>query len=268
MKRTGFLLFMILLCVSCIENPLSYPRVKADITAFAVEGQKSVSIDADKMTVNIILKETADIDSIRVKEYAYSEAAVPAYELPELLDLREPVKIAFSTYPDQSYEWTIQAEQPIDRYVKCDDMIEAEYDIEKKSILAYFPEDYDLKAVRFTKMKLEAQGSQVDSTFGFISVDGLETPTRDKMEFPMTLDCVISRKFTVKYRHELTEWQFTALHKIIELEVTSVNAWCYSADINAVFKGKENLSFSTRRHLQRNGFLSRPLSRVLQSRHL
>ena len=238
MKRTGILLFMILLCVSCIENPLSYPRVKADITAFAVEGQKSVSIDADKMTVNIILKETADIDSIRVKEYAYSEAAVPAYELPELLDLREPVKIAFSTYPDQSYEWTIQAEQPIDRYVKCDDMIEAEYDIEKKSILAYFPEDYDLKAVRFTKMKLEAQGSQVDSTFGFISVDGLETPTRDKMEFPMTLDCVISRKFTVKYRHELTEWQFTALHKIIELEVTSVNAWCYSADINAVFKGK------------------------------
>ena len=117
MKRTGILLFMILLCVSCIENPLSYPRVKADITAFAVEGQKSVSIDADKMTVNIILKETADIDSIRVKEYAYSEAAVPAYELPELLDLREPVKIAFSTYPDQSYEWTIQAEQPIDRYV-------------------------------------------------------------------------------------------------------------------------------------------------------
>lgn len=238
MKRTGILLFMILLCVSCIKNPLSYPRVKADITAFAVEGQKSVNIDTDKMTVSIILKETADLDSIRVTEYAYSEDAVPSYELPELLDLREPVKIAFSTYPDQSYEWTIQAEQPIERYVKCDDMIEAEYDIEKKSILAYFPEDYDLKAVRFTKMKLEAQGSQVDSTFGFISVDGLETPTRDKMEFPKTLDCVIARKFTVKYRHEVTEWQFTALHKIIELEVTSVNAWCYSADINAAFKGK------------------------------
>ena len=196
MKRTGILLFMILLCVSCIKNPLSYPRVKADITAFAVEGQKSVNIDTDKMTVSIILKETADLDSIRVTEYAYSEDAVPSYELPELLDLREPVKIAFSTYPDQSYEWTIQAEQPIERYVKCDDMIEAEYDIEKKSILAYFPEDYDLKAVRFTKMKLEAQGSQVDSTFGFISVDGLETPTRDKMEFPKTLDCVIARKFT------------------------------------------------------------------------
>ena len=54
MKRTGILLFMILLCVSCIENPLSYPRVKADITAFAVEGQKSVSIDADKMMFTVI----------------------------------------------------------------------------------------------------------------------------------------------------------------------------------------------------------------------
>ena len=238
MKRIGILLFTILICASCIENTLSYPRVKADITAFEVEGQKSVSIDADKKIVNIVLKETADIDSIRVKQYSYSEGALPSYELPELLDLRQPVKISYQTYPDQSYEWTIQAEQPIERYVKCDEMIEAEYDIANKAIFAYFPEEYDLKNVRFTKMKLEAQGSQVDSTFGFISVDGLESPTRDKMEFPITLDCVISRKFTVKYRHEVTEWQFTALHKIIELEVTSVNAWCYSADINAVYKGK------------------------------
>lgn len=53
----------------------------------------------------------------------------------------------------------------------------------------------------------------------------------------MTLDCVISRKFTVLNKDEVTQWTFTAVHKIIELEVTYVNAWCYRADINAVYKG-------------------------------
>ena len=237
MKRIGIMLLMILMCASCIKNPLSYPRVKADITAFAVEGQKSVSIDIDKMTVNIVLKETADIDSIMVTQYAYSEGALPSYELPELLDLRQPVKIAYQTYPDQTYEWTIQAEQPIERYVKCDGMVEAEIDAVNRRVVAYFPEDQELSAIRITKMKLEAQGSKVDSTYGHTIVDGVDVVLKDAVELPMTLDCVLSRTFKVNYRHETFEWTFTALHKIIELEVTSVNAWCYRAEINAAYKG-------------------------------
>lgn len=237
MKRTGVLILMILMSVSCIKNPLSYPRLKADIITFAVEGQKSVSIDPEKMIVTIVLKETADIDSVKVTDYTFSESAVPSYELPELLDLREPLKISYTTYPDQTYEWVIQAEQPIERYVECDALIEAQIDVENRTILAYFPEDQNLSDIRFTKMKLEAQGSQIDSTFGVISVDGVKTEIKEKMSFPINLDCVISRKFKVINRHEVTEWVFTAMHKIIELEVTSVNAWCYSADIRAVFKG-------------------------------
>lgn len=240
MKRFNLIavLIMGLVMSSCIENPLSYPRFKAEITDFEVKGQKSVSIDAENMIVNIVLKETADIDSIQVTKYGYTEGALPSYELPEMLDLSQPVKIAYQTYPDQTYEWTIMAEQPISRYVNCDDMIgDAEFDLKNKTILAYFPEDKALSEIRFTKMKLEAQGSQVDSTFGVKSVNGVETYVCEKMEFPATLDCVISRKFKVTYRHEVTEWTFTAVHKIIELEITSVNAWCYSADITAAFKG-------------------------------
>ena len=56
-------------CVSCMENPLSYPRLNAEIKAFEVEGQKSVQIDAASRTVTVVLKETADISSLQVKKY-------------------------------------------------------------------------------------------------------------------------------------------------------------------------------------------------------
>jgi hypothetical protein len=60
------------------------------------------------------------------------------------------------------------------------------------------------------------------------------------MSFPIRLECIHTRKFVVKYRHEVTEWTFQALHKMIDLEVTGVSAWCYSADIYATFRGTGN----------------------------
>lgn len=239
MKRYFAQLSVLLLavCVSCIKNPLDYPLQQAEITVFEVEGQKSVSIDPANRSVNVVLDETADMKSLTVLKYAYTEGAEASVQLPSVIDLSAPYKVVYRTYPDQSYEWTITATQPIERYVKCDNMIETVFDEEKKEILAYFPEDYNLMNVRFTKMKLEARGSQVDSTFGYVSVNGVDVPTKNKMQFPITLDCVISRRFKVLYKDEVTYWTFTALHKLIELEVTSVNAWCYRADINAVFKG-------------------------------
>ena len=209
----------------------------AEITSFEVQGQKSVSIDAANRVVNVVLEETADIRSLPVLAYEYTEGATPVTSLPEVLDLSSPVKISYQTYSDQVYEWTIQASQPIERYVKCDNMIEAEFNVSARSILAYFSEEQDLSSIRFTKMKLEARGSQIDSTYGYIAVNGVETHVREKMQFPITLDCVVSRTFTTLYKDAVTEWTFTAVHKIIELEVTSVNAWCYKADINAVYKG-------------------------------
>ena len=240
MKRISVIAVMMmgLVLSSCIKNPLSYPRFKADITAFEVQGQKSVSIDADNMIVNIVLKETVDIDSVQVTRYGYTEGAVPSYELPEMLDLSKPVKISYQTYPDQTYEWTIMAEQPIERYVKCDNMVgDAEINPVNRTIRLHFPEDQLLSEIRFTKMKLEAQGSKIESTCGHTIVDDVTVEVNEVVELPMTLDCVLSRTFKVNYRHETFEWTLTAVHKIIELEVTSVNAWCYHADINAVFKG-------------------------------
>lgn len=52
-----FLSFCILASMqSClIDNDMSYPRTRANITAFEVEGQKSVTIDENTRTVTIEL---------------------------------------------------------------------------------------------------------------------------------------------------------------------------------------------------------------------
>jgi len=239
MKRIIFcLLALSLLTVSCIKNPLAYPRVPAEILAFEVEGQKSVTIDPVARRVDIVLEETAEQDSVTVITYQFNEMAKPDVELPEVLDLTDSIIINYTTYPDQTYDWVIKAVKPVERYVECENMIEAVFDLQQRGVLAYFPEDQDLSDIKIKKMKLEPRTSKIDSTYGVISIDGVETPVEDAVEFPMNLDCVISRRFIVKYKKERIEWTFTAVHKVIELAVTSVNAWCYHADINAEFKGQ------------------------------
>ena len=47
---------MLTACV--FENDMSYPRIYAGITSFAVEGQKSSTIDGDTRTVQIVLSGT------------------------------------------------------------------------------------------------------------------------------------------------------------------------------------------------------------------
>jgi len=115
MKKVCVIMSVLLaLCTACIENPLSYPLQVAEITSFEVEGQKSVSIDAANLVVNIVLEETADISALPVVKYEFTEDAKPSSVLPEVIDLSQPLKISYQTYPDQSYEWTIQATQPIE----------------------------------------------------------------------------------------------------------------------------------------------------------
>lgn len=238
MKKIFLLLISVpFIAVSCIENTLSYPKLPAEILAFEVEGQKSVSIDPAAMRVNIVLEETAELDSVTLVKYEYNEMAKPDIELPKVLDLTDSIVVNYATYPDQTYKWVIKAEKPVERYVECDNMINAVFNLEEKSIIAYFPEDHDLTKINIKKMKLEPRTSKIDSTFGVIAVNGVETPVQDAVEFPMTLDCIITRQFKVMYKGESIIWDFTAVHKIIELAVTSVNAWCYRAEINAEFKG-------------------------------
>ena len=121
MKKIYIILLSVILAASCIKNDLSYPRVIADITSFAVEGQKSVEINASDRTVSVLLEETADITALRLVEFKYTEAAEILDSLPAVLDLSSPLTVNLRTYQD--YVWTISASQPIERFIEVKDQI-------------------------------------------------------------------------------------------------------------------------------------------------
>lgn len=223
--------------VSCtFSNDMSYPRLQGQITAFAVEGQKSVSINAEAQTVDVLLEETADITRLEVTEYAISEKTVADKEIGPVIDLSDPVVLMLDTYPGQSYEWTISASQPIDRYVNCTGLIEAEFDSEHLTAIVYVTERQPLEEIIIESMKLGPETSLIISTTGYDSSTSGEVTIG--VEFPMTLDCTLSRKFTVLYDGEETVWTLTFVQKKISNEIKYVDAWTYHAVVAGEFDGE------------------------------
>lgn len=235
MKKTGIIIMSLVLAVSCIKNDLSYPRIVADITSFAVQGQKSAEITSGTRTVSVVLEETADITSLPVMDFTYTEGAELLDSLPPVLDLSSPLTLTLRTYQD--YVWTISAVQTIERYVIVENQIgDADIDAESRMIYVYVPEDQSLSNIVIEDMKLEPEGSAVISTTGTEIVASEEVMVTEDVHLPMTLDCTLVRYFDVEYKDDTLRWTMKVLPKQIDLEISSVNAWCYSADVTAVSK--------------------------------
>lgn len=226
----------IILAVSCIENDMSYPRIVADITAFEVEGQKNVTIDPSHRTVLVELGETADIKALTIRKFEYTEDAELLNPVDSVIDLSTEMTLILKTY--QEYVWTISAVQPIERYISVENQVgDAEFDLVNRTAYVYVMEDQNLMKVTINDMKLEPEGSVVVSTKGQISVAGTAVTDSMAINFPATLDCVLLRSFYVESKGELIKWDVKFLNKVVDLEVSNVNAWCYSAVVSAVSKG-------------------------------
>ena len=169
---------------SCIENDLSYPVKEPVFTAFEVEGQKSVSIDKEACTIDIVLGENADASNVKVLSYAVANDAQVVGGMPEYLDLTDTVKVVLRVYKD--VEWAISAVQPIERYIRCENQIgEADIDPVKKMAFVYVTESQPLESLEIMDMKLEPEGSKVISTTGFVSQGGQSVPKTEACSFPM-----------------------------------------------------------------------------------
>ncbi len=234
MRKFFWLLFAAGLAVACkFPNDLDYPLVKGEFTSFSVEGQESVTINNETRHIDIVLQEDADISRLKVA-YTLSEGA--SVSLDEYLDLREPISVTVRTYQD--YVWTISASQTVERYIRCDNQVgEARFNLDTKTAIVYVTDSQPLVSIRITEMKLEPEGSAVKSTTGYIAngmnVDVVTVPC----VFPMVLDCVMERTFTVLYKGREVLWHFKALQTETAVEVVSVDARSYSARIRATFSG-------------------------------
>jgi len=232
----------VLMMASCIENDLSYPQVSVAFTSFEVEGQKSVTIDDASRTIDIVMGEAADMSEVKVVGFSVSNDAEVVGGMPEYLDLRDTLQLTLHLYED--HVWTIKASQPIERYIRCDNQVgEAVLDVDEKTAYVYVNDNQSLLSVRFNEMKLEPEGSVIESTLGFISQGGQSVPVTEKCVFPMVLDCVIMRYFYVKYDGEEIRWSVKVLQKPVEVGMESANPWTFSAGVKGVTDGKGKPAF-------------------------
>lgn len=222
---------------SCMEYDMDKPRTLAEFTDFQVENASNVTISPSTRTVHIDLSEAADLSQVKISSFTLNnKARFKDTGLPEVLDLTEPFKITLTMYYD--FEWTITASQKVNRYVKCVNQVgDAFFDVERKEAFVYVSKSQRLKNLTINDLKFELAGSEVISTTGMVpSAEGTVEETKPCV-FPMVLDCTVKRTFLVRTRDGQVEWSLTAIPKDVPAQITSVAAWCWSADIKAMFDG-------------------------------
>jgi len=163
MKRLHNLFMLIVLCGAalqqgCIENDLPYPVVELRILGIEGDGFSVEEIDTRSRTVTLRLEETTDISRVRFSHVELTEQASSSIELEgPAFDLRTPLYVTLSLYQD--YEWTIRAEQEIERIFTVENQVGAtEFDVEHYTARAYVPMNADLSNITVTRLKLGPEG--------------------------------------------------------------------------------------------------------------
>ena len=217
MKRISYIalsLYAAAGLASCsIENDMQLPKISADITTFEVHDQVSSRIDIRNYTVTVVLSEDQNPADLNIKTVKYTEGARcsdPKFADGRKIDLSSPYKVTLSIFRD--YEWTISAEQPIERFVRCENqsgdavIIPEERKVNIRVKPAVNSAVDSRTALVITDMKLGLKGSAVIST-----TDNLGN-TQEITGFPVTLNCFYERRFTVREKDgSLTEWTMIAL---------------------------------------------------------
>lgn len=222
---------------SCLlENDISYPYIKGEITVFEVEGQVSSSINTSERKIHVVLEETADIERVRVKDVGLNPEAHFSEELPEYLDLSSPVTVVVQTY--QNYIWTISATRPIARYVKCEnEAMPAQINERDKAVTVFVNESQPLESIVINDMKLEPTGAEIMYTYKLKDNEEVDKHDVSFPADPLTVNCVSRRYFLVRYKGEDITWTLDAVQVRIEMKINSVVPWCYSADVSAEYSG-------------------------------
>ena len=236
MKYLSYLLATLLALAglsSCLEeNDMAHPHVYAEVISFAVEGQDAVSIDTESRTISVEVSETAELSHLKVTDFTFTDVAVcDGLHTGDVLDLTSPVKIVLRTY--QEYEWTITATQPIDRYVKCQGQVgDAVINLNDRSVYLKISDEYDMRELEFTDIKLEREGSVITSY-------EKEKDTMVPFEgFPIVMNCLNWVDVEVEYKGEKVIWQIQVEEINVDLMMMPVdNPWATFAEVSAMYDG-------------------------------
>lgn len=147
----------VLLLSACIGNTIPFPVVKLEIIDVKGEGFTWIDIDPQEHIITLHLEEDADISRVQITAITVTEKAHSSVPLSGVFDLRTPLYVTLSLYQD--YEWTIIAEQTIERYFEVQSQIgAAEINVEQLTATAYVPMDTNLNQIEVTRLKLGPAG--------------------------------------------------------------------------------------------------------------
>lgn len=193
----------------CIKNDIPYPRLLGKITAFEMQGQIGEAvIDSVARTVTVDIVDTAVLSSLRLLRFELSDHATVVPALDSVIDLSTPKTYTLTTWPDQSYDWTITATQTVERYIRVQNQVgEAEFNADEHYALFYVTFEQPLESVTITEMKLGPSNSVIEPDPSVVH------------------DFSVAQRFTVKYRDVEELWTVVAYQKESTLETGTPDAW-------------------------------------------
>ena len=187
--KTALLAAAALLASSCIHNDIPYPVVELRIAGVEGQGFSVSENNVTSRTVTLSLDEATDIRNVRIDAVGYDavihsiqldkeevlQQIRSSRELTGTFDMRSPIYTTLSLYQD--YEWTIVAEQPIERAFTVAGQIGATViDAQKRTATAYVAKGTNLGDITVTRLKLgPADITTYSPTAEELSASGFET---------------------------------------------------------------------------------------------
>ena len=212
-------------CVGCIKNDLPYPVIVPNITSMTVQDAVQVDIDYEAREVTVVLSETTDLAEVVIQSVEIDvDSASVSVELVGVHDLTQPLKFEITTY--QTYEWTIKAIRPIERYFTVKGQIgSAEIDERNCRAIAKVSKGTNVSAITVTSLKLGPKDITTYSLAPEQMKDFSEGVSVDVTAFGQT-----------------KTWKLYVEVSDISVEIVKVIPWTLSAYVTAMAEaGKETV---------------------------
>ena len=220
---------LVLLAVGCITNDIPYPVVVPHVLSVDVKDAVDVRIDQQAQEVTVYVSETTDLRKVEISSVSFdSEIATPSMQLSGVHDLSSPLDFIVTTYQD--YEWTLQAERPVERYFTIAGQIGTSViDPENCRAVVMVAEDTDLTDITVTSLKL-----------------GPREVTAYSMDIDQMKDFSEGLSVDVTAFGQTQTWNLYVEMTDISVEIVKVNPWTASAYVTATAVAENGAIFSYR----------------------
>lgn len=215
-RHTFLLFFLLCAASSCIKNDLPYPVVTVEVLGIEGDGFTVSGNDIDKKNrvVTLRLDETTDISKVKITEVSLTEGGTSSVPLIGVFDLRTPLSVTLSLYQD--YEWTLRAEQTIERKFAVEGQVGASvFDLERRTVSARVSLDADLTALKVTELKLGPR--DITTT----------NPTMEELT-----DFSSARTLEVTYHDVHEQWTLDVTHTDIIVALVDADLWANTATLS------------------------------------